>query len=272
MPSDKPLALTWFSCQQYDRSSGYRSSQVNDDYQYRDTHAPRPPGYSPEGGPEYVAVPHARQDWGNGNNSEAEGFHRTHPSVGASFPPSGLDSFHRDASFLPPHHGLGVAQSSSRSGPPSGHSYSSSPEDRPVSLNPGLLDHPYPDAGDYLRNQIKIPRNRPLTLHSLPDPPPGEKPGPLHVLVKLAIYGSPRQKLTLREIFTALEDRFEVLKGDDQAWKVCHVLLQRVSKSRLADLCIGLHSPPPLVQKTLSKTPATYNRARQRKLLGTGYL
>jgi hypothetical protein len=63
-----------------------------------------------------------------------------------------------------------------------------------------------------------------VSLQSLPDPAPGVKPPqPLPLLIKLAIYGSPDKKLTLQEIYTALENRFEWFKKNsrDKAWKVC---------------------------------------------------
>ena len=66
-------------------------------------------------------------------------------------------------------------------------------------------------------------RNQPINLDVLDDPPPGEKPNyPYPTLIKLAIYGSPRKRLTLQEIYQALETRFEWFKNStDAAWKVC---------------------------------------------------
>lgn len=78
-----------------------------------------------------------------------------------------------------------------------------------------------------MRAQLNIPRNRTVDLHALPDPPDGGRPTqPLAILMKLAIYGSPQQKLTLREIYAALENRFEWFRQNthDQSWKVRHVL------------------------------------------------
>ncbi|KAF9061796.1 fork head domain-containing protein [Rhodocollybia butyracea] len=67
-----------------------------------------------------------------------------------------------------------------------------------------------PDAGPTLRSAYHIPPGIPINLHVIPDPPPGKKPdAQLETLVQLAIYGSARRKLTLQEIYSAIEDRFE---------------------------------------------------------------
>lgn len=81
-----------------------------------------------------------------------------------------------------------------------------------------------PDPGDNLRELLGLmDRNQPINLDVLDDPPPGEKPNyPYPTLIKLAIYGSPRKRLTLQEIYQALEARFEWFKNSaDAAWKVC---------------------------------------------------
>ena len=80
----------------------------------------------------------------------------------------------------------------------------------------------YPDAGDYLRHQLGLPPGEPVNLNCLPDPPANRKPSqPLPVLIKLAIYGSPQKKLTLKGIYEAIENRFEFFKNDNSgAWKV----------------------------------------------------
>jgi hypothetical protein len=63
-----------------------------------------------------------------------------------------------------------------------------------------------------------------ISLEVLEDPPLGKKPNyPYPTLAKLAIHGSERKKLTLQEIYTALEDRFEWFKvrsTNETAWKV----------------------------------------------------
>ncbi|KAG2357927.1 adaptin N terminal region-domain-containing protein [Suillus spraguei] len=68
----------------------------------------------------------------------------------------------------------------------------------------------FEDAGPYLRETLHIPSYKPIDLLALPDPPEGERPNqPYPILIKLANYGSPNKQLTLQEIYTALEDRFE---------------------------------------------------------------
>ncbi len=108
----------------------------------------------------------------------------------------------------------------------------SAPSDSPVSVP---ASQPAPDAGSmlsdseladetvHLRALLGCPPGAPVGLNALADPPPGEKPNyPLPTLIKLAIYGSPRRRLTLQEIYQALEDRFEWfrLRTDELSWKV----------------------------------------------------
>lgn len=86
----------------------------------------------------------------------------------------------------------------------------------------------FPDAGPFLRQQLGLSEQEPVGLHSLPDPAPGEKPStPLPMLVKLAIYGSPGKQLTLQEIYTELENRFQWFQEhkNEKAWKVCFLFL-----------------------------------------------
>jgi hypothetical protein len=81
-----------------------------------------------------------------------------------------------------------------------------------------------PDPGDNLRELLGLTdRNQMINLDVLDNPPPGEKPNyPYPTLIKLAIYGSPRKRLTLQEIYHALESRFDWFKdSNDTAWKVC---------------------------------------------------
>jgi hypothetical protein len=73
--------------------------------------------------------------------------------------------------------------------------------------------------------QIGIAEGTPVDLWALPDPPPGQKPQqPLPILVKLAIHGSVKGRLTLQEIYQSLEDRFIYFaRLRSSAWKVCKV-------------------------------------------------
>ncbi|KAI0044290.1 winged helix DNA-binding domain-containing protein, partial [Auriscalpium vulgare] len=79
-----------------------------------------------------------------------------------------------------------------------------------------------PDATVHLRALLNVGPNEDVGLHALADPIPGEKPNyPLPTLIKLAIHGSPRKRLTLQEIYTALEDRFVWFRENtaESAWK-----------------------------------------------------
>jgi hypothetical protein len=82
-----------------------------------------------------------------------------------------------------------------------------------------------------------------ISLAVLDDPPEGEKPNyPYPTLAKLAIHGSERKRLTLQEIYTALEDRFEWFRERstaDTAWKV------RSAHSRISILP-NFHDPSAL--------------------------
>ncbi|KAI0288947.1 hypothetical protein BC826DRAFT_915146, partial [Russula brevipes] len=85
-----------------------------------------------------------------------------------------------------------------------------------------LSDSELGDETVHLRALLGCPPGAPVGLDALADPPPGEKPNyPLPTLIKLAIYGSPRRRLTLQEIYQALEDRFEWFRErtDELSWK-----------------------------------------------------
>ncbi|KAL4062187.1 hypothetical protein J3A83DRAFT_2415575 [Scleroderma citrinum] len=80
----------------------------------------------------------------------------------------------------------------------------------------------FPDAGPYLRQQLGLGPHEPVSLWSLPDPPPGEKPNqPYPMLIKLAIYGSTNKQLTLQDIYNELEKRFAWFREhrNERAWK-----------------------------------------------------
>ncbi|KAJ6570046.1 hypothetical protein DFH09DRAFT_838052, partial [Mycena vulgaris] len=75
---------------------------------------------------------------------------------------------------------------------------------------------------DYLRQQLNLPPNAPVNLWSVPESAGGEKPSiPLPMLIKLAIYGSEKKRLTLQEIYMELASRFKWFNehNQDQAWK-----------------------------------------------------
>jgi hypothetical protein len=76
---------------------------------------------------------------------------------------------------------------------------------------------------EFLRHQLGIPRDTPVDLWALQDPPDKQKPNQLYSdLIKLAILGSPNNSLTFQEICQALINRFEWYKDNSKetAWKV----------------------------------------------------
>jgi hypothetical protein len=110
----------------------------------------------------------------------------------------------------------------------------------PNAGNFGMLsDSELADETVHLRALLGCPPGAPVGLNALADPPPGEKPNyPLPTLIKLAIYGSPRRRLTLQEIYQALEDRFEWFRQrtDELSWKV------RVQRLHFLPFCFGERS------------------------------
>ncbi|KAJ4466753.1 hypothetical protein J3R30DRAFT_2214172 [Lentinula aciculospora] len=98
------------------------------------------------------------------------------------------------------------------------------------SRSPSENSDSFLDAGPTLRSAFRIPPELPINLSILPDPVPGERPAvPLEALVQLAIYGSSRGKLTLQEIYSAIEDRFEYFRSTDRKWRasIRHMLSLR---------------------------------------------
>lgn len=108
--------------------------------------------------------------------------------------------------------------------PPTGPETSS---ESPPNAAAGLPEDVYPDIPDpepALRVLLGFEDGQEVSLRSLVDPPNGEKPGyPYPTLIKLAIHGSPNKRLTLQEIYAAIEERFKWFKdnADDKAWQVC---------------------------------------------------
>lgn len=69
---------------------------------------------------------------------------------------------------------------------------------------------------------IFTPGPEEVGLHALSDGMPGQKPPYTYaIIVRCAILGSPRQRLTLSEIYLAMITRFPWFKTAGQSWKVC---------------------------------------------------
>ncbi|KAJ3504513.1 hypothetical protein NMY22_g17899 [Coprinellus aureogranulatus] len=67
---------------------------------------------------------------------------------------------------------------------------------------------------EQLRAKLCVKPGHSMNLWSLPYASPGERPPHSYpVLVWLAIYGSPDQRLTLNQIFSAIEERFEYYRN-----------------------------------------------------------
>ncbi|KAF8963164.1 hypothetical protein BDZ97DRAFT_1661977, partial [Flammula alnicola] len=88
---------------------------------------------------------------------------------------------------------------------------------------PSAGHHPTPSHDDterYLRNTLGIHEPIPLSLYSLPNEPFGSKPPKISDLIKLAIWGSPHRRLTLRQIYEAIETRYPSFKDQaDKPWQ-----------------------------------------------------
>ncbi|RXW18765.1 hypothetical protein EST38_g7082 [Candolleomyces aberdarensis] len=115
----------------------------------------------------------------------------------------------------------------SRSYPVLGH-YSGRPGDNVVNLqDTNIFDdempsgQPLPDPGEFLRIKLGLKPGEDISLWSLPDPEPGQRPPHSYpLLVRLAIYGSPNQRATLKQIYEAIEARFEYYRNQPKgAWK-----------------------------------------------------
>lgn len=89
-----------------------------------------------------------------------------------------------------------------------------------------------PTSDAEIRQFLGLSPDQELSLNALADPPAGQRPGQsIPTLSQLAILGSPTKRLTLQEIYQALEDRFEWfrLNRDDKSWQVraCIILSLR---------------------------------------------
>lgn len=75
-----------------------------------------------------------------------------------------------------------------------------------------------------IRELHNIPDGVPVNLNALPDPPHGERPiQKLATLVQLAIVGAPDHRLSLRDIYKAIEERFLFFRTGETKWQVCRL-------------------------------------------------
>lgn len=115
-------------------------------------------------------------------------------------------------------------------------------------LAPALVPRDTTDGTPHLREMLGLGPNDTVDLKSLSDPLPGAKPSyPYPVLIQLAINGSPRKRLTLSEIYSAIEERFEWFRNtDDKAWQVNNFF--KPYSCRRLTLLLGLYSAYPFSQ------------------------
>ncbi|KAH9481885.1 Forkhead box protein I1-ema [Psilocybe cubensis] len=73
----------------------------------------------------------------------------------------------------------------------------------------GLPSHA--ETENYLRQTLGIPLQVPVTLYALADDPRGPNKPSVTTMARLAIWGSPHKKLTLNQIFEAVEQRYPSL-------------------------------------------------------------
>ncbi|KAF7292750.1 Fork-head domain-containing protein [Mycena indigotica] len=81
---------------------------------------------------------------------------------------------------------------------------------------------PDPNAAEFMRRKMGIPKDRVVNLRAVPDTTDHSRPGtPLYQLIGLAICGSDHQKLTLKGIENAIIDGFTYYsdKRDVASWK-----------------------------------------------------
>ncbi|PIL35654.1 transcription factor [Ganoderma sinense ZZ0214-1] len=79
-----------------------------------------------------------------------------------------------------------------------------------------------PTSDGDVRRILGLSPDQELSLNALADPPPGQRPGQsIPTLSQLAILGSTNKRLTLQEIYQALEDRFVwfAQNKDDKSWQ-----------------------------------------------------
>lgn len=99
----------------------------------------------------------------------------------------------------------------------------SPPPSNPEPSSPGSVSS---GTADPIEDIERDPRdhephtNCPDTLNCLPDTD-GRPQHTLPVILRCAILGSPRRRLTIREIYAAMENKYAYYKTAGSTWKVC---------------------------------------------------
>ncbi|KAF7317271.1 Winged helix DNA-binding domain-containing protein [Mycena chlorophos] len=110
---------------------------------------------------------------------------------------------------------------------PTGYPPSAFHQSLPAAIHPQAFAQSPPtqfglDPAPFIRQKLNMPSHIPISLASLPDANPvGSRPNvPLPVLAQVAIYESPNNRLTLKEIYAAIQDRYEYYREvQTNAWK-----------------------------------------------------
>lgn len=131
------------------------------------------------------------------------------------------------------------------------------------------------DASPFLRSQLGLPPNVPINLDCLEEPRLGEKPNyPYTTLVQLAIYGSPNKRLTLSEIYSTLESRYEWFRDsqDRSKWQVRAIVSDPQFMSTQRVIYAGFYTPLAFAPQTLPPGCTPDVVPRQRQLVGSRLL
>ncbi|QRW02199.1 Forkhead domain [Ceratobasidium sp. AG-Ba] len=117
-----------------------------------------------------------------------------------------------------------------------------------------------------LNGQGLDPADLPNDLSALADAHPGQKPPyPYSTIIRYAIQGSPRQRLTLSELYETMEARFPWFKTAGNGWKVHNTsfLLLLVSLTTIVEL----GTAQPIAQQMFRKGSASNYRTGQGVIL-----
>ncbi|KAG5644451.1 hypothetical protein DXG03_008350 [Asterophora parasitica] len=166
---------------------------------------------------------------------------RAEPGLYRAFPGEYSDSSSQAHQWQQSPHAISAPYSSSPS-PPS----DSSPT-IPLILNSNEPQTPLMTAEEHVRQEVGLRPEQPATLWSLPDPLPGDRP---HITLKnlsaLAILGSQHGRLTLQEIYHAIEDRFPFFRAQPIDPKSCMKAWQGSIRHGLSLDLIFLNESRPL--------------------------